>query len=83
MFFAHITTSLYLLEHAIWAHSNREKEGNHELHAETFRRWVDEGGLLEAGRVVRAVTQANPERRRLNDELVYGVRTHFGIESKL
>ena len=44
--FGYTASSLYLLEHAIWSHTNGEAE--RETDIEVFTRWVAEGGLTGA-----------------------------------
>ena len=44
--FSNIASSLYLLEHALWAVST--KEGSAETDVEVFMRWVEEGGMKES-----------------------------------
>ncbi|KAI0057809.1 acyl-CoA dehydrogenase NM domain-like protein [Artomyces pyxidatus] len=76
MLISQITTSLYLLEHAAWSHSTRDRQ--RDIDVEAFRRWVDEGGLKTARDDVKRVLGAGDYRSQLDFALVYG-----GSRSKL
>jgi len=66
-----ITSAVYLLEHAIWAHIQKEI-GSH-IHTEAFRRWVLEGDMETLTiDVIRAKTSDN-QRVSVNSKLVFGV----------
>jgi hypothetical protein len=68
--FGYTASSLYLLEHAIWSHTNGEAE--RETDIEVFTRWVAEGGLTGAVGDVRRVRGCGIGRVKTNLEIVYG-----------
>ncbi|KAI0632061.1 acyl-CoA dehydrogenase/oxidase [Trametes polyzona] len=70
--FCHIASSVYLLEHAIWA-SNMSEPG-HEIDAETFKRWVLEGGLDVALENVRRAKASSQDRMQTDSAIVYGAK---------
>ncbi|EIW59446.1 uncharacterized protein TRAVEDRAFT_122464 [Trametes versicolor FP-101664 SS1] len=69
--FSHIASSVYLLEHAIWA--AKTSEPGHEIDAEVFKRWVLEGGLDTALENVRRAKNSSQDRMETNSAIVYGV----------
>jgi len=71
--FAHTSAALYLLEHAIWAHHNRDTYASWETDADVFKRWVEEGLSVAREEVerVRAFDHGG-ERERRDLDLVYG-----------
>lgn len=76
MLFAHLTTAIYLLEHAIWSHQNRATNGlDSETDIEVFRRWVEEAGLREAMEAAKVAMAADGCRMRLDELMVYGEET--------
>ena len=72
MLFGYIVSSLYLLEHAIWSHSN--KEPGNETDIEVLRRWTVEAGLLKTIDEVKTARTAGSERVAMDLEMVYGKR---------
>lgn len=68
--FCHVASSLYLLEHAIWAVNTKEPEAQTDV--EVFRRWVLEGGLDAALETVRRTKSAQKDRVQLDAAIVYG-----------
>ncbi|OBZ71330.1 putative acyl-CoA dehydrogenase AidB [Grifola frondosa] len=68
--FCHIASGLYLLEHAIWAHSTAEP--TRETDVEVLRRWVTEGGLDVALENVRRAKAAAGSRIQMDANIVYG-----------
>ncbi|KAI0822224.1 acyl-CoA dehydrogenase/oxidase [Trametes gibbosa] len=68
--FSHIASSVYLLEHAIWASTTSEP--GHEIDAETFKRWVLEGGLDLALENVRRAKSSSQNRTQTDSAIVYG-----------
>ncbi|KAJ8483477.1 hypothetical protein ONZ51_g4672 [Trametes cubensis] len=70
--FCHIASSIYLLEHAIWAF--KTSEPGYETDLEVFRRWVMEGGLDVALENVRRVKDVSDERVRADATIVYGTK---------
>lgn len=66
-----IASAVYLLEHAIWAHIQREIGSDIDM--EAFRRWVLEGDMETLTTdVIRAKTSVN-QRISVNSQLVFGV----------
>lgn len=65
-----ITSSLFLLEHAIWSHETSQDEA--QTDAEVFTRWVLEGGLLTAVHDVKIIQAATAEREAANTAIVFG-----------
>ncbi|KAL6304350.1 acyl-CoA dehydrogenase/oxidase [Sparassis latifolia] len=72
--FSHIASSLYLLEHAIWAHQKSEVSSSSDI--EVFRRWVVEGGLSLAVENVRRAKTSPTDRSQMDSEIVYSPSTH-------
>ncbi len=70
LLFAHMTSSLNLLEHAIWAVSTGEPDSATDV--EVFRRWALEGGLDVALENVRRVKNASADRVHSDAKIVYG-----------
>ncbi|KAJ3497462.1 hypothetical protein NLJ89_g10346 [Agrocybe chaxingu] len=67
-----IASSVYLLEHAIWAHNTSEP--TKELDVEVFQRWVREGGVEADIQAVSRAKADSGERVSLNSALVFGSR---------
>ena len=67
-----IASSIYLLEHAVWAEVQPEFANN--LDAEVFRRWVIEGGMEGAIQAVKRAKVNAGARAALNSALVFGSR---------
>jgi len=65
-----VASSSYLLEHAIWSHTDGEAERDADV--EVFRRWVLEGGIVAAIEDVRRVKQSTNRRVESNSRLVFG-----------
>ncbi|KAH9846378.1 acyl-CoA dehydrogenase/oxidase [Lenzites betulinus] len=74
--FSHIASSVYLLEHAVWA--SKTSEPGHEIDAETFRRWVLEGGLDIALENVRRAQTSSQDRVQTDSAIVYGGTSKIG-----
>lgn len=72
--FGHIASSLYLLEHTIWA--NVHDQTSLDCDIEVFRRWIEEGGLHTVIEDVRKAKDASANRAQLDLLLVYG---HEGV----
>ena len=78
MLFAHVTSAIYLLEHAFWSYtqgetSARDKE-EHEVDVEVLVRWVEEFGLDKAVRDVELVWEfgSGKEREWKDSVVVFG-----------
>ncbi|PIL22483.1 hypothetical protein GSI_15171 [Ganoderma sinense ZZ0214-1] len=71
--FCHVASSLYLLEHAVWAVNTKEPAVQTDI--EVFRRWVLEGGLDAALEAVRRTKSAQEDRVHLDAAIVYGQGT--------
>jgi hypothetical protein len=69
----YLSSSLYLLEHAIWSESNG-LSGN-EDDAEVVAKWVEDGLLKSVEDVLRLKEIQEDKTRKLNARLVYGVQT--------
>lgn len=70
MLMGFVASSSYLLEHAIWSHTDGDAERNTDV--EVFRRWVLEGGIVAAIEDVRRVKQSTDRRVESNSTLVFG-----------
>ncbi|RPD62338.1 hypothetical protein L226DRAFT_532644 [Lentinus tigrinus ALCF2SS1-7] len=70
LLFAHIASSLNLLEHAIWAVNTGEPDSATDV--EVFRRWVLESGLDVTLENVRRAKNAPGERVQADTNIVYG-----------
>lgn len=69
--FAHVASSAYLLEHAIWA--VKTSEASRDVDVEVFRRWVVEGAFDVALENVRKVKNLPAQERVQTDaDIVYG-----------
>ena len=68
--FCHVASSLYLLEHAVWAVNGGEPESQTDV--EVFRRWVLEGGLSTAIENVRRTKNGQRDRIQSDTAIVYG-----------
>lgn len=73
--FNSIASSLYLLEHALWAVSTGEVSAPTDV--EVFTRWVDEGGLKESvSDVTRVMAETKAgrgsNREELDRKIVFG-----------
>jgi len=65
-----VTVSLYLLEHAIWSHTNATTQSGVDI--EAFSRWVEDCGLAVAREEVRKALKAGLNRSKMDTGLVYG-----------
>lgn len=68
--FGYISASLYLLEHAIWSHNN--KEPGNEIDKEVIKRWAVESGMVEAIDDVKRARTSGRERVAMDLKIVYG-----------
>jgi len=68
-----LSSSVYLLEHAIWSHT--VSENTEDLDVDVFNRWVFEGGMEATMQVVGKVQYDTQERVKLNTALVFGSKT--------
>ncbi|KAJ7503133.1 acyl-CoA dehydrogenase NM domain-like protein [Mycena galericulata] len=68
--FGHVASSVYLLEHAIWAHTSGEPSA--AVDWDRFLRWVQEGSLKAAVAAMEALGEAIGERVESNRAHVYG-----------
>lgn len=66
----YIASSVYLLDHAIWAHTNGEADN--EIDANVFRRWVLEGGAVPAIDDLKRAKTGADERATSNASIVFG-----------
>ncbi|KAJ7038422.1 acyl-CoA dehydrogenase NM domain-like protein [Mycena alexandri] len=66
--FATISSSLFLLEHAVWARATGELEADTDL--AVFERWVEEGGLKGTLDEIKDLEAAGEDRIRVNGLLV-------------
>ena len=64
-----VTASLYLLEHAIWSHTNATTQSGVDI--EAFSRWVEDYGLAVAREEVRKALKAGLNRSKMDTGLVY------------
>jgi len=69
--FGYVMSSLYLLEHTMWSHTNGEND--RDVDAEVFRRWVVEGGLTGAVEDVKRARGYGNDRVKADLGVVYGV----------
>lgn len=69
----HSSSSLYLLDHAIWSHINAEAECNTDI--EVFKRWVLECGMDGAMNDVKRAQEATEERVLGDSVIVFGGST--------
>ncbi|KAF8272240.1 acyl-CoA dehydrogenase/oxidase [Lactarius quietus] len=65
-----VTVSLYLLEHAIWSHTNATTQS--AIDTEAFSRWVEDFGLAVSREEVRKALKAGLNRSKIDTGLVYG-----------
>jgi hypothetical protein len=65
----HISSSVYLLEHAVWAFTANETR--HEIDAEVFMRWVEEGGLVDVMEEVKRARNFGKDRIRRDKNIVF------------
>ena len=79
--FAHVASSVYLLEHAVWAVSTSEHESS--TNVEVFRRWVLEGGLDATLEDVRRTKKLQVDRARMDSQIVYGSTAKASGSAKL
>ncbi|KAI0050417.1 acyl-CoA dehydrogenase domain-containing protein [Auriscalpium vulgare] len=71
MLISHVACAVYLLEHTVWAHVTGSV--HRYIDAESFRRWVDEGGMKAAREeVARARREDVAVRGKADLVLVYG-----------
>lgn len=69
-----IASSIYLLEHSIWSHNQKEAEA--EVDAEVFKRWVVQSGLESNVAEVKKAKDSNKVQARVkaNEKIVFGAR---------
>ena len=65
-----VTSSVYLLEHAIWSFTNNE--ASLEVDIEIFKRWVIEGDTVSAIASVRRAKKHSSQRVEINSTIVFG-----------
>lgn len=65
-----VTSSCFLLEHAVWAHDIGDTERDTDV--EVFRRWALEGGMVGAIEDIRRAKQTADQRVKANSTLVFG-----------
>ncbi|KAJ3570101.1 hypothetical protein NP233_g4628 [Leucocoprinus birnbaumii] len=69
-----VTSSVYLLEHAIWSYSQKEPEA--ELDLEVFTRWIVQSGMQ--GNIAEVKNAKNAgiiqQRVKVNERLVFGTK---------
>jgi len=68
-----VTSSIYLLEHAIWSFT--ANEASLEVDIEVFRRWVIEGDTVAAIASVRRAKKSASKRVEINSTIVFGAAT--------
>jgi hypothetical protein len=68
-----ISSSVCLLEHAIWSHTI--SENTEDLDVDVFNRWVFEGGMEATIQLVKRVQYGTEERVKFNAALVFGSKT--------
>jgi hypothetical protein len=68
--FSHVSSAIYLLEHAIWAWTAGEKSV--DVDVEAFTRWVEESGLDAAVADARRARSADAGKSVMDARLVYG-----------
>jgi hypothetical protein len=68
--FSHVSSALYLLEHATWAWTTGEKSV--DVDVEAFTRWVEESGLDSAVVDAQRARGADTRRSVMDARLVYG-----------
>ncbi|KAF5369463.1 hypothetical protein D9758_002733 [Tetrapyrgos nigripes] len=73
MLIGYILSGLYLLEHAIWAHTANQPEK--EVDVEVFRRWIDDSGFTAAVEDVKKARIASDNVIKSNSAMVFGVKT--------
>lgn len=65
-----VTSSIYLLEHAVWSFTNNE--ASLEVDIEIFNRWVVEGDTVSAIASVRRAKKHSSQRIEINSTIVFG-----------
>ncbi|KIM43215.1 hypothetical protein M413DRAFT_444026 [Hebeloma cylindrosporum] len=68
-----ISSSVYLLEQAIWSHTT--SENTEDVDVDVFNRWVFEGAMEANIQLVKRVQYATEERVKFNTALVFGSKT--------
>ncbi|KAG6831929.1 hypothetical protein H0H92_006530 [Tricholoma furcatifolium] len=71
MLTGYMASSVFLLEHAIWAHVN--KESSRDTDVEVVRRWILEGGMVVAIEDVRRARVDVGKRSKADLKMVFGV----------
>lgn len=72
MLTGYVASSVYLLEHAIWAYTTGEPDK--DTHVDVFGRWVEEGGLVAAIAHVKRVNGGTDDSKRVlgDSVMVFG-----------
>ena len=65
-----VTSSIYLLEHAVWSFTT--SEASLEVDIEVFKRWVVEGDTVSAIASVRRAKKHSSQRVKINSTIVFG-----------
>jgi hypothetical protein len=65
-----VTSSLYLLEHAVWSFTTNE--ASLEVDIEIFNRWVIEGDTVSTIASVRRAKKHSSQRAEINSTIVFG-----------
>ena len=65
-----ITSSIYLLEHAVWSFTTNEV--SLEVDIEIFNRWIVEGDTVSAIASVRRAKKHSSQRVKINSKIVFG-----------
>jgi len=68
-----VTSSVYLLEHAVWSFTTNE--ASLEVDVEIFKRWVIESDTVSAIASVRRAKKHSSHRVKINSKIVFGDRT--------
>lgn len=73
MLFAHIASSLYLLEHAIWSENSGEADAENDV--EAVRRWTENGDINKTWSEVQILMEVEQERAKSDYGLLFGGRS--------
>jgi hypothetical protein len=65
-----VTSSIYLLEHAVWSFTTNEP--SLEVDIEVFKRWVIESDTVSAIASVRRAKKHSSQRVKINSTIVFG-----------
>ena len=65
-----VSTSIYLLEHAVWSFTTNE--ASLAVDIEIFKRWVIEGDTVSAIASVRRAKKHSGQRININSTIVFG-----------